>query len=400
MLDVLLADDDEIVRESIAEALAAAGHHVTQAPDGEAALGLLAAGAFDLAICDVHMPKVDGLTVFRRLRTESPRTAVVIMTSFGTIPEVIGCLRGGAVDFVTKPFDPEEFTRTVVGPLAERRALRKAFEEAQAQLVATEAGTSFVGTSTLVRQLSDRISLLVQSDASVFVSGARGTGKKLIARMLHAHGPRRDGPFLVVPCGSLPALMRQAEIRELAELRRGSSRDGWFRAAEGGTLVLDGIDQLDAGTQNNLRRVIDEPLARARRDHQWRPHGVRIVSISRSSPEALCGGAGLLDALLYRLNTVHLRAPTLGERLLDLPLLVSHFLRKYTPEGGMPPRIAPDAWKALSAYDFPGNVRELEWVVERALVAADGEEIALRHLPDQITQRAIVTASSRPLPTA
>src|ERR1700722_15905616 len=137
MLDVLLADDDEIVRESIAEALAAAGHHVTQAPDGEAALGLLASRAFDLAICDVHMPKVDGLSVFRRLRTESPRTAVVIMTSFGTIPEVIGCLRGGAVDFVTKPFDPEEFTRTVVGPLAERRTLRKKFEEAQAALVAT-----------------------------------------------------------------------------------------------------------------------------------------------------------------------------------------------------------------------------------------------------------------------
>jgi two-component system response regulator HydG len=385
MLDVLVVDDDDIVRGSIAEAIAAAGHRVAQASDGEQALSLLQSRCFDLAVCDVQMPRLDGLTLFRRLRHDSPGTSVVLMTSFGKIPDAVGSLRGGAVDYVTKPFDPDEFAQSVVGPIAERLALRTQFEEARRRFVATEAGTDLVGTSLVMRQVVHRISVVANSDASVFITGDRGTGKKSIARTLHAQSPRRSGPFLVVPCASLTDLMIEAELRELSELRSRGYRDEWFRAAEGGTIVLDRVDVLPMRAQSNLLRVIDEPTVHARRDHEWQPRGVRIVSLSETPPADLLKGGGFVEALLFRLNAVPLRAPSLVEREGDLYLLVCHFLREFTPSRRRTPGLTPKAWKALSAYGFPGNVQELAWVVEHAVAASDGEEIDCQHLPEEIT---------------
>jgi CheY-like chemotaxis protein len=214
MLDVLLVDDDDNVRESVAVALLGAGHKVTEACDGAEALDLLASHAFDLAICDVQMPRLDGLTLFRRLRRDAPGTAVIIMTSHGKIPDVVDTLRDGASDYVTKPFDPDEFTQRVVAPIAEHRALRMRFEAARAQLVARDTGACLVAVSPAMRALEGRMALLSQSDASVVITGDRGTGKELVARTLHAQGPRRDGPLVLVDGALLPELLRASELAE------------------------------------------------------------------------------------------------------------------------------------------------------------------------------------------
>jgi len=387
MLDVLLVDDDPTVRSSIAGALTGAGHRVAEANDGDEALSLLATRPFDVAVCDVRMPKVDGLTLLRRLKTESPGTAVVMMTSFGRIPDVIRTMRDGAVDYVTKPFDPDEFVQNILGPIEERRAHMKRFEEARTQFVGQEAGESLVGASLVVRQLSERITVVSKSDASVLVSGPPGSGKKLVARTLHAQSARRSGPFLIFPCESLAEIMLQSELRELSEMRARKHRDEWFRAAEGGTLVLDGVDRLSLAAQNNLLRVLNEPRVHARRNKQWQPLGVRLVSLASRPAGELLATENFLRPLFFRLNAVHLQVPPLSAREGDLYLLVSHFLREFSPAGRSPPSLTPPAWKTLANARLEGNVRELAWIVEHAIGLSGGADIEVGHLPASVRER-------------
>src|ERR1019366_2574900 len=243
MLDVLLVDDDENVRESVALALVNAGHQVTEAADGAEAADLLSSHAFDLAICDVQMPRLDGLALFRRIPREAPGTAVVIMTSYGRVPDVVDSMRDGAVDYVTKPFDPDEFAHNVVGPIAEHRSLKRKFEAARAQFVSRATGVTLVAVSPAMRSVADRITLLAQSDASVVVTGDRGTGKELVARTLHAQGSRREGPFVLVERALLPEVLEASDA-------------AWLQEAAGGTLVLSGIESLPLRIQASLVRII------------------------------------------------------------------------------------------------------------------------------------------------
>jgi two-component system response regulator HydG len=384
MLDVLVVDDDDDVREGVARALANAGHQVTEASDGEKALSLIDARPFDVAICDVRMPRVDGLMLLRRLRREAPGTSVVMMTSFASIPDVVGSIRDGAVNYVTKPFDPEDFVRDVVGPLAEKCLLRKSFELARTQAVGREAGGTFIGTSLTMRQLADRAATVARGDASVLITGERGTGKKLMARTIHAESPRRDGPLVIVPCATLADLMLESELRGLDGAVSENRRDAWFRAAQGGTLVLDGIDLLPVGAQGSLLRTIDEPGAHARRSSTWQPLGVRLISLARESLVERVAARRFLESLMFRLNTVQLRIPPLRQRDGELYSLVSHFLRQATPPSCVAAGLTPRAWKALAGYPFPGNVRELAWALEQALAVADGGEIDREHLPPEV----------------
>ena len=371
MLDVLLVDDDENVRESVALALVNAGHQVTEASDGAQAVDLLSSHAFDLAICDVQMPRLDGLTLFRRIRREAPGTAVVIMTSYGRVPDVVDSMRDGAVDYVTKPFDPDEFAHKVVGPIAEHRSLKKKFEAARAQFVARATGVTLIDVSPAMRSVAGRIAVLAHSDASIVVTGDRGTGKELVARMLHAQGTRREGPFVLVEGALLPELADAAD-------------DAWFRAATGGTLVLSGIESLPLRTQANLVRLISSPGAAARRDADWSPLGVRLVTLARDGLSERLGRGEILESLYYRLSGATLHVPRLAERPEDLCHLVTHLLRELQPPSKTVPGLTVSAWEALSKYGYPGNVRELRWILEHALAMADGEPIDAEHLPEEV----------------
>jgi two-component system response regulator PilR (NtrC family) len=379
MLDVLVADDDEDVRRGVAGALITAGHHVTEARDGAEAVELIASHCFDLAICDVQMPKLDGMTLLRRLRRDARGTAVVMMTTFGDVSDVVAALRDGAIDYVTKPFDADEFAKRVVGPIEERRALRRKFDEARAQFVARSTGVTLVTLSAVMRHLADRIALVSHSDASILVTGERGTGKELVARTIHAQGPRRDGPFVLLDGALLPDVILASERGELSG--ENAPRDAWLREATGGTLVLDGIETLSQASQARLLRAIDAPGALARRSVRSEPLGVRLITLARVGLAAQVAAGDLLEALHYRLNGVELHVPTLKERSEDLWSLVTQLLRELQPPGRTLPVLTPAGWNALSRFAFPGNVRELRWTLEHALAMADAGPIDVSHLP-------------------
>ncbi|MEO7113477.1 MAG: sigma 54-interacting transcriptional regulator [Polyangiaceae bacterium] len=384
MLDVLLVDDDDDVRGSIAQALVRAGHRVTEAEDGDQAAALVDSQSFDLAICDVQMPKMDGLTLFRRVKRVAPRTAVVIMTTFGKIPDAIGSLRDGAVDYVTKPFDPDEFIAQVIAPIDDRFALRREIERVRAPQLERRAGGHMVAESLHMHTLIDQIHTLAHTDVPTLITGERGTGKKMLARTLHAQGSRKDGPFVVVSCNSLPDLMLEAELLELSDnQRRAGGRDSWFRRAAGGTIVIDGIDLLPISAQSSLLRVIQDPETLAGR-RGWQPTGVRIVAVARHSILELVNRGRFLEALYFRLNAMALHVPPLRERKADMLPLVAELLDRMTPRERDVPLIEPRAWNMLSSYPFPGNMHELQWALEHAVTLANGNPIDVPHLPPRI----------------
>ncbi|MBN9167858.1 MAG: sigma-54-dependent Fis family transcriptional regulator [Myxococcales bacterium] len=386
-LDILVVDDDQTTRLSLAYSLSDAGHHVTEACDGEEAIALASERTFDVALLDVRLPKVDGLTIFRRLRLRAPATAVILMTAFATIPDAVATLREGAYDYVTKPIDPEELTLRVIGHIAEHVSLKRELEEARRLVASRDAGSPIVGHTPAMIRLVERVNTVAQSDAPVLVCGESGTGKELVAHTLHARGPRKVAPFVALECAAFPENVIDAEL--FGEERGGITtsarwhRDGRFRAADGGTLMLGEVAALPLSTQAKLLRVLTEGLARPEGGGEPVPVNARIVSTTQIDLKKLVAEGKFRDDLYFRLNVLDLHIPPLRERKPDMPLLLAHFLRRFCP-GRVPPGIGPRAWEALMAYPFPGNVRELAHAVERAVVLARGGEIDLDHLPEAI----------------
>lgn len=405
-LDVLVVDDDEATRLSLAFALKDAGHKVTEAADGEEAIALVAEHIFDVAILDVRLPKVDGLTIFRRLRQKSPSTSVIMMTAFATVPDAVAALRDGAYDYVTKPFDPEEFSLRVIGHIAEHRALRQELEEARKLVASREAGAPIIGHTPLMQQLIERINTVAQSDAPVLIRGESGTGKELVAHTLHARSPRKNAPFVAVNCAAFPETLIEAE---LFGHERGAftgavrKREGRFKAADGGTLLLDEVAEIPMPVQAKLLRVLEDGVIEPLGTNVPVPVNVRIVSATHRDLKELIAQGRFREDLYFRINVLDLNIPALRDRRADMPLLMAHFLRRFYP-GRVPPGIAPRAWAALSDYPFPGNVREFAHAIERAVVLAHGSEIDLEHLPPDIAGAAAPSSPSeagfRPLGVA
>jgi DNA-binding NtrC family response regulator len=385
MLEILIVDDDDATRMSVGYALNDAGHHVTEAVDGAEALALTEQRVFDVAICDVRLPKVDGLTLFRHIRRQAPATAVILMTAFAAIPDAVAALREGAYDYVTKPFDAEEFTLRVIGRIAERRALRQELEQARAQLAGRDVGATIVGHSPAIVRLLDRVDTIAQSDAPVLVHGEPGTGKELVARTLHARSPRRTRPFVTVHCGAFSELLLDQELFGYDHAPSGSRRrEGRFRAAEGGTLFLAEGGDIPLPIQAKLLHVLREGKVEVP-GGEAAPVDVRIItSTTLDLHDKVLEGAFRED-LFFRLNVLDLALPPLRERKGDLPLLLEYFRARLTPAGKVPPGISPRAWAALTEYRYPGNVREFSHAIERALVLSHGSEIDLEHLPPEIS---------------
>jgi two-component system, NtrC family, response regulator AtoC len=395
-LDILVVDDDQATRLSLSFALSDAGHRVTEACDGDEAIALVAERIFDVAILDVRLPKVDGLTIFRRLRQKSPSTSVILMTAFATVPDAVASLRDGAYDYVTKPFDPEEFSLRVIGHIAEHRALRQELEEARKLVASRDAGAPIIGHTPSMQQLIERINTVAQSDAPVLIRGESGTGKELVAHTLHARSPRKNQAFVAVNCAAFPETLIEAE---LFGHERGAftgavrKRDGRFKAADGGTLLLDEVAEIPLPVQAKLLRVLEEGVIEPLGTHIPVPVNVRIVSATHRDLKELISQGKFREDLYFRINVLDLNIPPLRERRADMPLLMAHFLRRFYP-GRVPPGIAPRAWAALLEYPFPGNVREFAHAIERAVVLAHGSEIDIDHLPADIAGAGVGVPSS------
>jgi two-component system response regulator AtoC len=399
-LNILLVDDEPDIHLAVGDALTDAGHRVTTAANGEDALGLITSQVFDVMICDIRLPKLDGLSLFRRTRQESPETIVILMTAYAAIQDAVGAVKEGAYDYLTKPFDIDEII-VRMQRIAEHRALLRELETARAQLAQADSKEAIVGRSVQMLRLLDRVNTIATSHAPVLLGGESGTGKELVARALHQRGPRRDKPFVVVNCAAFPDTLLEAELfghERGAFTGAVKRREGRFRAAHGGTLLLDEIAEMSLPAQAKLLRVLQEGTIEPLGTNESTRVDVRVISAThRDLKERIANGLFRED-LYYRINVLNVDIPPLRDRKGDLPLLVQYFLKKLTRQGKSVPRVSAAAWAALAAFPFPGNVRQLGHAIEHAMVLGGGAEIDIRHLPRDIVGAGETAHSLTPVP--
>src|SRR5690349_21483113 len=387
-LDVLLVDDEPDIELLTGEALRDAGHRVVAVKDGAEALELVRARAFDLMICDIRLPRLDGLSLFRQTRQQSPDTAVILMTAFAAVQDAVAAVKEGAHDYLTKPFEIDEIT-VRVKRIAEHRALLRELDLARAELAKDGASEVIIGRSVQMLRLLDRVNTIAPSHAPVLLQGESGTGKELVARALHERGARRGKAFVAVNCAAFPETLLEAELfghERGAFTGAVKKRDGRFRAAHGGTLLLDEVAEMSMPAQAKLLRVLQEGTIEPLGTNESVRVDVRVISATHRNLKERISEGLFREDLYYRLNVLNIDIPPLRDRKGDLPLLVQYFLRKFSRAGKPTPVLQPGAWSALSEFAFPGNVRQLGHAIEHAVVLAGDGPIDVHHLPKDIAQ--------------
>jgi len=397
MAQILVIDDHDTMREGLELLLRKRGHRTLTAESGARGLELLDDGGVDLVITDLKMSKMDGIEVLKAVKERSPETEVLVITGYGTIENAVEAMKLGAVDFLTKPFSPEEFgvkvdriLRTAEGRRQlerENRTLRVENTNLREALEGTDPPRygDIVGESKPMERVFRWIDRVAKSESTVMIYGESGTGKELVARALHAGSERRDGPFIRVNCGALSESLLDSELfghEKGAFTGAEKRRRGRFELAHGGTLFLDEIGTVAPQTQIRLLRVLQERELERVGGEETIPVDVRIIAATNKSADRLLQEAGFREDLFYRLHVVPLTLPPLRERKEDIPVLIHHFLLKLGGRTRSSVRsITQEAIARLQEYGWPGNVRELENVVERALVLTDGEELGVENLP-------------------
>jgi DNA-binding NtrC family response regulator len=390
MLNILLVDDEPDLRVSLGQVLREEGHAVDVASDGEAAIARLAAQSFHLVVSDVRLPKVDGLTLLRRIRRDFPSTEVLLMTAYGSIGDAVSAMKDCAVDYLTKPFDINHLV-DAIDRIDDRLRVRDELARTRAQEDSEPAsGARLVGQCPGVVQLIDKIETIADTQAAVLLTGESGTGKELVARMLHERSARKDRPLVVVNCAAVPPSLIEAELfghERGAFTGAVKKRDGRFKAADGGTIFLDEIGEMPHETQVKLLRVLQEGEVVPVGSNTSSKVDVRLISATNRDLKAMVAEGKFREDLYYRIKVFDLHLPTLRERRGDLPLLVEQFLHEFRPQASETSALSPAAWAALREYAFPGNVRELRHAIQHASILARGSEIDLAHLPPEISGR-------------
>ncbi|HTO54488.1 MAG TPA: sigma-54 dependent transcriptional regulator [Myxococcota bacterium] len=382
MTRVLVADDESSIRFVLREALTESGHDVVEAADGNEARQLLASQRFELAMLDIRMPGPSGLELLDEVtKRGSDGPLVVILTAQNTFENAVEAMKRGAFDYLTKPFDLAQ-VQALVEKARVLRGLRGEVAELRRQVGETfRAGEMLVGKTPAMLELFKTIGRVAASDAAVLILGESGTGKELVARAIHYHGRRREGPFVAVNMTALPSELIEAELfghERGAFTGATDARVGRFREAEGGTLLLDEIGDLPLGLQAKLLRVLQERLVVPLGARHAVPIDVRIVASTHRDLPALVAEKKFREDLYFRLNVVPVRIAPLRERRADVSLLVNHFIERFSQELGVPRRWPTEAaLERLARHAWPGNVRELENAVKRALVLAAGDVITV-----------------------
>jgi len=380
---VLVVDDEPDLCVLIADALIDEGHRVTCVKDGAAALQAASTTTYDLVLADVRLPHVDGLTLFRRLRTQSPGTDMILMTGDAAVADAVAVLKEGAFDYLTKPVRLDELSLQVAR-LASYRALHRDVAATRAQLADSPSSRDrLVGHSPGMLELIKRMDSIAHSDAAVLIAGESGTGKELVAHALHEEGERRDKPFVAVNCAAFPDTLIESELfghERGAFTDATRRRDGRFKSAHGGTLFLDEVAELSQAAQAKLLRVLQEGTIEPLGSNESIKVDVRIISATHRDLKQRIADGLFREDLYYRINTLDLEIPPLRHRSGDIAILAQHFLKRFSKQE-TPAGITWRAWNALSAYPFPGNVRELMHTIEHATLLAAGEKIDVEHLP-------------------
>src|SRR5438309_4223743 len=387
---VLIIDDETEIRESLQTLLEMEGFDVETAVSGEEGLLRIGEHPYDLVLLDLALPGRDGMDILSELHAHDERLPVIMITAYGTVENAVHAMQSGAANFVQKPWDNEKLLADVRAAVGWRRA-----EEENVQLKrALKQRYNFeniVGKSEPMLKIFDLVAQVAPSRSTVLLQGESGTGKELIAKALHLNSPRRDRPFVPVNTGSMPPDLLESTLFghvKGAFTSAISSKKGLFEIADRGTLFLDEIGSMSLDTQSKILRVLqDRKFMHLGGVHELQVD-VRIVAATNVDLRHLVREGKFREDLFYRLNVITIDLPPLRQRKEDIPLLVEHFLHKYSEENERHPRrITPEALRPLLAYSWPGNVRELENVIERAVVLSTSVEIGPELLPDQIAGR-------------
>jgi len=378
---ILLAEDEVTIAVTLTDALEEAGHEVVQAADTGAALAALESAAPEVVLTDIRMPGAGGMAVLARAIELDPARPVVVMTGFGTIDQAVEAMRMGAVNYVQKPFRNESMVN-LVATFSRVRSLERENEALRAELRTQTAFSDFVGNSSQMRAVFERIRTVAPTDATVLIEGESGTGKECVARALHAASGRAEGPFVALSCAALPETLLEAELfghEKGAFTDARKEKRGRIELADGGTFFLDDIDDMPLAVQVKLLRVLQERTYERLGGETTRTVDMRVVAATKVPLREAVRAGKFREDLFYRINVVPVVLPPLRERTGDVPLLVAHMIERHG--GGRPYRVAPATMTALERYPWPGNVRELENAILRAVALAGEErELALVNL--------------------
>jgi DNA-binding NtrC family response regulator len=382
-MNILVVDDESVIREALTRILEGDGFTVQTAKNGHAAIELLQQNEFDLIITDLKMPGMSGFEVLSAVKTLQPSAPVIMITGFATVETAVEAMKNGTVDYLVKPFTPEQILEKV------HRALEQKIASPDEIFIKKEIDChqgfdQFVGESREMQKVYRRIVQVASTDSTVLISGESGTGKELAARAIHKNSPRRDKPFVAVDCTALAENLLESELFGHV---KGSftgamqTKMGLLMVADGGTLFLDEISNISLSTQAKLLRVLQERQVTPIGGTQPVSFNIHLVAATNKNLKTMITEGKFREDLFFRLNIIPLELPPLRERKGDIPILIRHFIAKFIDEIGKDLRgISPEAMEFLENYSYPGNVRELVNTIERAVVLAEGDVIQKENL--------------------
>ncbi|MDR3578409.1 MAG: sigma-54 dependent transcriptional regulator [Oryzomonas sp.] len=375
---VLVVDDEAVIRDALKRILEGERFSVETCVSGHSAIESLHERDFDLIVTDLKMPGMNGIEVLKAVKTLQPEAPVIMITGYASVDTAVEAMKNGAVDYIAKPFSPDQFLEKVERALEQRVLLREELNRCK-DAIPPQGFDLFVGQSKEMQKVYRRIMQVAKTDSTVLVTGESGTGKELVARAIHKNSSRDGKPFVAVDCSSLADNLLESELFGHV---KGSftgavqAKTGLFKVADGGTLFLDEVSNISLATQAKLLRVLQERMVTPIGGTQPVPINIHLVAASNRNLKTMVSAGTFREDLFFRLNIIPIELPPLRERKGDIPLLINHFLKKFTNAVGKTIRgISPDAMAFLESYDYPGNVRELENTIERSVVLAAGEII-------------------------
>jgi DNA-binding NtrC family response regulator len=383
-ISILIVDDEESVRNSLYNWFIEDDYRVDCAEDAKKALSILESDSFDIVLADIKMPGMDGLEMLKRIKSFRKDAIVIVMTAFATVDTAVQALKDGAFDYITKPFDPDDLSH-LIRNASKQISLTEENEVLKEKVISLENVENLIGNSEAIRKVLKEIESVAQSNASVIITGESGTGKELVARAIHANSPRRFFPLVSVHCGALTESLLESELfghEKGAFTGAVYNRKGRFEMADSGTIFLDEIATISPKMQVELLRVLESKSFVRVGGNKEITSDFRVICATNRDLKGMVEKGIFREDLFYRLNVVNINVPPLRERTEDIPLLVEYFIKKYcTTMNRSLITIDSGALKRLEEFTFPGNIRELENMIERAIVVGNGKKISLKDLP-------------------
>lgn len=383
-LRILIIDDEEPMRHMLSVILRKEGYDTLSFGDAAKAIEVLEGEDFDFILCDIRMPGMDGKAFLKALGERGAHHTVIMMSAYGSMDSAIECMKLGAYDYISKPFKADEILLTV-RKAEERERLRKENRRLKDEAAKEYDVSGIITEDPRMQEILKLVKKIAGYSTSVLITGESGTGKELVARAIHYGGSRAAGPFVVVNCGAIPGPLLESELfghvkGAFTDAHR--TKTGLFQEASGGTIFLDEVGELPLELQVKLLRVLQEGEVRKIGDNKPVKIDARVVAATLRDLKEEAGRGSFRDDLYYRLNVIEIKLPSLRERTSDIPLLTEHFVAKYARKFGKQPKsISQEARAALQSYDWPGNIRELENVIERAMILEETGTISISALP-------------------